>query len=967
MQPTDFLAAVLPSEGQGRYCAFELPAKRNTFCDDLPTLSNTTELLSLGNNNTFFALAIFHDKNRLAANALAVRSLWVDIDCGAQKDSSKTYTTKREAIQALLDFLKDTGLDKLGAPWLVDSGGGIHVYWPLTEDTCIEDWKPVAESMKYTAQRLGFKIDMTVTADAARVLRMPGTFNHKTNPPKPVVLKQRGDIFVLEDIAARLDKVSTPVPGKGTAISLPSMRPAGLPPMSATMQALTQNQVTLFKNIVVRTMAGTGCGQLQNYFENAQDDGMEPLYRGLLSIAKVCEDGQKACEKLTDAHPYTRARMQQKLMEIKGPYPCTKLDSENPGICGTCTHWGKITNPLALGREVAIDNEPKTFDVVDEQGVHHPGAHLKRPLPPVGYSFGARGGVYRQVTDTDSAGNISTRDVMILPYEFFLVDLLQENSTYTARFAVIRAKTVTYIVIPQKEIVKKDACISTLADQNVMASFGSGNDAHLAAYVRGAVEVASVADSALRIPPRYGWQPDHSFAVSDYVIQQRQNGQPHGYQFPSTALRNLINSTKTKGDLGEWQRYVGMCQAKGLWDILGFLGASFGSPLMEFAGAGTPAMMYHACGEGSGKGKTLALHLAASVWGSPTEYLIKPSTSERTMMQRAGMLGNLPMIVDEVTAEQRKSKGEFIPSLVFDFSQGGHKIKGSGSANAELINDLFWRANGIISSNEPAMEKMLTMRETTSFGELYRMLEWNATVELEWSEQEQLLKDILEHNHGHAGRVYAEYLVNNREVAQRVTVDCIAKVRKLMKSPDHERFYTAGVGANLAGLILAGPDHANIFDFDTKKIFKFAYAQWIFNARNLMSSNVQTAEDLLAAYVKEFHGKFVTLENGKGSMAMFQDNRNVTKQTTRGRVAGRIERDIRPGFNDFFIEIMTFKQYCGSRNKSYKSVVEDLKKTMIVTESRRDLLAKTGGPEMRVNCLHISTLIADEDRIDLIP
>jgi hypothetical protein len=247
------------------------------------------------------------------------------------------------------------------------------------------------------------------------------------------------------------------------------------------------------------------------------------------------------------------------------------------------------------------------------------------------------------------------------------------------------------------------------------------------------------------------------------------------------------------------------------------------------------------------------------------------------------------------------------------------------------------------------------------------MLEWNATVELQWSEQEQLLKDILEHNHGHAGRVYAEYLVNNREVAQRVTVDCIAKVRKLMKSPDHERFYTAGVGADLAGLILAGPDHANIFNFDTKSIFKFAYAQWIFNARALMTSNVQTAEDLLAAYVKKFHGKFVTLENGKGAMAMFQDNRNVTKQTTRGRVAGRIERDIRPGFNDFFIEIMTFKQYCGSRNKSYKSVVEDLKKTMIVTESRRDLLAKTGGPEMRVNCLHISTLIADEDRIDPIP
>lgn len=967
MQPTDFLAAVLPSEGQGRYCAFELPAKRNTFCDDLPTLSNTTELLSLGGNNTFFALAIFHDKNRLAANALAVRSLWIDIDCGTQKDSTKTYTTKREAIQALMDFLKRTGLDKLGAPWLVDSGGGIHVYWPLTADVCVEDWKPVAESLKYTAQRMGFKIDMTVTADAARVLRMPGTFNHKFTPPKPVVLKQRGDVFVLEDIAARLDKVSTPVPGKGTAISLPSMRPAGLPAMSATMQALVQNQVTFFKNIVVRTMAGTGCEQLKHYFDNAQDDGMEPLWRGMLSIARVCDDGQKACERLTDAHPYPRARMMQKLAEIKGPYPCTKLDSENPGICGSCQHWGKITNPLALGREVAVDNTPKTFDVVDEMGVHHPGAHLARPLPPTGYSFGERGGVYRNVTEADSKGNITTREVMVLPYEFFLVDLLQENSEHTVRFAAIRAKTVTYIVIPQGDAIMKDTCVKTLGKQNVMASFGVNNDAHLAAYVRAAVEVASVSDSALRIPPRYGWQPDLSFAISDRVVQPIANGVTQGYQFPSTALRNLINSTKTKGELGEWQRYVGMCQDKGLWDILGFLGASFGSPLMEFAGAGTPAMMYHACGEGSGKGKTLALHLAASVWGSPTEYLVKPSTSERTMMQRAGMLGNLPLIVDEVTAEQRKSKGEFIPSLVFDFSQGGHKIKGSGSANAELINDLFWRANGIISSNEPAMEKMLTMRETTSFGELYRMLEWNATVELEWSEQEQLLKDILEHNHGHAGRVYVDWLVNNRDTAQRVTVECINKVRKLMNAPDHERFYTGGIGANLAGLTLAGPGYANIFAFDTKSIFRLAYAQWIFNARSLMLSNVQTAKDLLASYVKEFHGKFVTLEAGKGAIAMFQDSRNVTKQTTRGRVAGRIERDVRPGFNDFFIEIATFKQYCGSRNKSYKSVVEELGRSMIVTESRRDLLAKTGGPEMRVNCLHISSLISDEDRIDPIP
>jgi len=187
-----------------------------------------------------------------------------------------------------------------------------------------------------------------------------------------------------------------------------------------------------------------------------------------------------------------------------------------------------------------------------------------------------------------------------------------------------------------------------------------------------------------------------------------------------------------------------------------------------------------------------------------------------------------------------------------------------------------------------------------------------------------------------------------------LTVRCIEKVRKKLNAPDVERFWVAGVGACLAGLILAGPKYANVFDFKVPAIFDSAYAQWVMNARSLMAANVQTAQDLLNSYTQEFHGKFVTLELKKGPMAVFQDNRNVTPQSTRGRVAGRIEYDIRPGWVDYFIELTTFKRYCGERNHGFNAVLTELRQSMVVREGRKDLLAKTGGPKMYVKCLLIS-------------
>ena len=76
-----------------------------------------------------------------------------------------------------------TVLTKLSPPpqIVVDSGSGYHVYWLLEQEVDFDAARMVMNEI--AAQTGGDHV-----SDKARILRVPGTLNHKTNPPKPVRL-----------------------------------------------------------------------------------------------------------------------------------------------------------------------------------------------------------------------------------------------------------------------------------------------------------------------------------------------------------------------------------------------------------------------------------------------------------------------------------------------------------------------------------------------------------------------------------------------------------------------------------------------------------------------------------------------------------------------------------------------------------------------------------------------------------
>ena len=121
---------------------------------------------------------------RLAANALAQKVIW--IDCDVKPSDPKHYGTEEEALKAILLFAASVKLPTPSA--IVRSGGGLHAYWISKTPLSPAEWFPYASGLKQLLLANAVKCDTGLTTDIARILRVPGTFNHKYDPPREVTL-----------------------------------------------------------------------------------------------------------------------------------------------------------------------------------------------------------------------------------------------------------------------------------------------------------------------------------------------------------------------------------------------------------------------------------------------------------------------------------------------------------------------------------------------------------------------------------------------------------------------------------------------------------------------------------------------------------------------------------------------------------------------------------------------------------
>lgn len=981
MNPLEFLAAVLPSPGHGHYCVAELKTvrKQHVFVEDLQEIKPHVKSWLSKKRDVYFALSTFEDpaKGRKADNAAHIKALFIDMD---------GYESKKAAGEALFSFLAKTGLDSFGMPHILSSGGGLHAYWPLSQVAEVAQWKPVAESFKRLCKQEGLSIDMTVTADAARVLRIPGTFNFKAKygEPRPVKILQEGDAKVdLRRFGATVRGMLTEEfapPSNNhviSGISLAGTRPSRTDaPRSALADALMGNSTSRFETIWLKTEKGSGCGQLDYYMNNAQDDGMEPLWRGLLSLAKVCEDGEEYAAKLSALHPYSPQRTREKLDSIKGPYACAKLDGENPGICDGCPHWGKITNPLALGREVSVDNAPRQIELppqkkqVHEDAIPSKPRSFTRPTPPKGFDYGRAGGIYRTVEMEDSSGQKSKVQVMVLPYDLYVVEMLRmEGNERHAHLLAIKPcgpeddegkRPMEYIpiLLPQKTVVAKDELLKVLANNGVTAANGKFNDPYLYDYVRGAVEQAGMERESVDVPIQFGWQKDRSFVYNERVFRPDGTVLP----VPMPGLENINRVTASKGNLDEWRGFWEVMVKRKMHTMLALCLNAFGSTLMHFSEY--EGFVWHIGSTASGTGKSLTLTAIASVWGHPIRYRTGKGTSQVAMQQRAGLLNSLPLLIDEITTKARNDI-EWIPEFIFNISEGQGKERMESGANRERVNNSTWALSCMMTSNTHLMDVLMGARKHASNGEVMRMLEWNPVRQLDFTDEEREHIGAMRQNYGVAGELWVKYIVANYITVRKVWDRTHDLLREQMGFADEERYWHSACTAIIAAAILCGSKYAGIIDVPVQGVME-ALLALVNKARDNHSKSVRSAEDVLSTFIGDNYGRFVTVrrdELGKTKAELGLDL--TTRSSTKGAVMGRVEIGVKTDTKDFYIEEQLMRQHCAAMSFGYSDFKRQMQALVkqrrengklydVKFEVKKNLTAGTDAPEMRVNTMRFS-------------
>lgn len=205
----EFLRRVLPADGDYAVVAINpvpdpVTKKKKVFEVTARTLAdaaNAARRLSTKPLDIYIAIGSYQDGSRKKPKTK--QSLYLDLD-GKDFEGGKAA-----GMRELVRFCKATGFP---APAIiVDSGGGFHAYWPFTQEIAVGPWRALATAFKAKCAELGFKADPAVTADAARILRVPTTLNYKYDPPRPCrMLQDTQATFVPGDLMPILMKAENP-------------------------------------------------------------------------------------------------------------------------------------------------------------------------------------------------------------------------------------------------------------------------------------------------------------------------------------------------------------------------------------------------------------------------------------------------------------------------------------------------------------------------------------------------------------------------------------------------------------------------------------------------------------------------------------------------------------------------------------------------------------------------------------
>lgn len=827
-----FYKAVLPPEGP--YCVWG-----NSKTNIVQTFHNTLEEviargleLEIAKHNAFFALASFKDATtREADNVKGLRSFFIDLDCGP----TKPYADQTDGAIALRRFVDETNFPK---PYIVNSGRGLHAYWPIEEVLSVHEWGPIARSFKALVLSK-LKVDPAVSADAARVLRMPDT-THFKGEPLPVQLIQEGVTTPLDDFRKLIPAV---------AVDLSAAKAYGMDSMTRSL-ATGDYPPSEFTRIVRRSLKGTGCAQIANAVQNAATLE-EPLWRAALSIAWLCTDAETAIHTLSRAHPeYTPEGTIAKAQLTKGPMTCEWYRNNYPSHCAGCQQ--QVTSPIALGRKVeaasavdgayVVENQLESDNEIDSKAVQ---VHI--PEYPYPYFRGLHGGVYKRTKDEKG----EPIEVMVYRYDLYLTSRYYDSTEHGDGEGEIVGINlhmphdgIRRFTAPVTTVLTKEKMRDLLLRHGVVA-INKELDS-IMAYLAASIRSLQKKFAADKTRSQMGWTPDDT----GFVVGELEYTANNIRLAPSASGTKLVAPMLTsKGDIAKWTEMVNFYNRPGMEAHALTLFFGFGAPLLRMMGGmEVRGATINLMSNKSGTGKTTAQMMVNSIFGHPSKLLMKKSDTTMSKMQWLGMLNTIAVTMDEVT----NMSDEEVSELVYDVPQGRGKHRMESQTNKLRANVVSWMTFVITSSNSSLYDKLSRLK-STSDGEMRRLIELRITrpVAITKAESDAVFSAMAE-NFGLAGPIFMQYVLNNKDTVLALLNKIKARIDSDLNLDQSDRFYSVVMACAFAGATIARK--LKLFDIDIARVYTYALETLAAIRKNVVSpaSNTElAAQEALMHYINE--------------------------------------------------------------------------------------------------------------------
>ena len=307
--------------------------------------------------------------------------------------------------------------------------------------------------------------------------------------------------------------------------------------------------------------------------------------------------------------------------------------------------------------------------------------------------------------------------------------------------------------------------------------------------------------------------------------------------------------------------------------------------------------------------------------------------------------------------------------MAYSISQGRGKDRAKSQTNELRTNHTKWNNMTLASSNASFYEKLGAAKNSPD-GESMRLLEYkiSPTTVISVEEGKQMFDHQMLENYGHAGDIYAQWLVNNLEEAITLVRSIQARIDKEVQFTARERFWSAAAAINIAGGLIA--KELGLHDYDMKAVYKWMVGM-LSEMRDEVTPPASDPKIMLGEFMNA-HVHNMLVVNGT------VDARTKMESLPTSEPKGELLLRYEPDTGHLFIAAKAFKDYCVKLQIHYRDALKQLKEEGAFIDAVNKRMSK--GMKMvspAVRALHFDTknfenlvpldTLADEDRDGKLP